>query len=112
MVVVDANLGRVDSERWPLARASNWIGFRMPYYLQHLPGVHGSPTTTFGTILVATGLLATLAGGIVGDKLRTRFPGSYFLVSGVAMLIGFPAAWAVVQASFPWIWAYIVLTCF
>jgi len=24
-------------------------------------------------------------GGIAGDKLRPRFPGSYFLVSGIAM---------------------------
>ena len=92
--------------------AMGGIGFWMPYYLEHRPGVHGSPTTVFGMILVVTGLLATLLGGIVGDQLRNRFSGSYFLVSGTAMLVGFPLAWAVLQSSFPWIWVYLALTCF
>jgi len=92
--------------------AMGGIGFWMPYYLGHKPGVHGSPTTVFGIILVVTGLLATLLGGIVADKLRTHFSGSYFLVSGSAMLIGFPLAWAVTHSSFPWIWVCSSLTCF
>jgi sugar phosphate permease len=92
--------------------AMGGIGFWMPYYLKHRPGVHGSPTTVFGIILVVTGLLATLLGGIVADKLRNQFSGSYFLVSGSAMLVGFPLAWAVTQSSITWIWVYLSLTCF
>jgi sugar phosphate permease len=92
--------------------AMGGIGFWMPYYLEHRPGVHGSPATVFGVILVVTGLLATLLGGLAGDKLRSRFPGSYFMVSGLAMLTGFPLAMAVIIAPFPWIWFYLSLTCF
>jgi MFS family permease len=92
--------------------AMGGIGFWMPYYLEHLPGVHGSPTTVFGVILVVTGLLATLLGGLAGDKLRGRYPGSYFMVSGLAMLTGFPLAMAVTKAPFTWIWLFLALTCF
>jgi MFS family permease len=92
--------------------AMGGMGFWMPYYLKHRPGVHGSPATVFGVILVVTGLLATLLGGLAGDKLRSRYPGSYFMVSGLAMLIGFPLAMAVISAPVPWIWLYLALTCF
>ena len=66
----------------------------------------------FGAITAAAGLSGTLLGGIAGDKLRARFPGSYFLVAGAAMLTGFPIFLAVLKAPFPWIWALIFLTCF
>jgi len=92
--------------------AMGGIAVWMPYYLEHRPGVHGFPTTTFGLILVVTGLLGTLLGGIVGDKLRNRFGGSYFLVSAIPMLIGFPVVWLMTGAAFPWIWLYIFVACF
>jgi MFS family permease len=72
----------------------------------------------FGVITVVAGLLATLLGGWVGDKLRARIPGSYFLVSGLAMLVGFPFMLLTVNASFPMdgsfpmIWVWLFLTCF
>ena len=58
------------------------------------------------------GLTGTLAGGIAGDKLRKRFPGSYFLVSGAAMLVGFPVFLAALVTPFPWAWILIFLACF
>ena len=61
---------------------------------------------------MVTGLLGTLLGGMAGDKLRNRFGGSYFLVSGIPMVIGFPVVWMVTEAAFPWIWAYIFVACF
>lgn len=88
------------------------IAFWMPYYLENRPGASGSPTTLFGAITVLAGLTATLLGGFVGDKLRGRFPGSYFLVSGAAMLAGFPFVLLVLNAPFPWIWIYVFLACF
>jgi MFS family permease len=89
------------------------IAFWMPYYLEHRPGAPANSTMVFGAITAAAGLAATLLGGIAGDKLRGRFPGSYFLVSGFAMLAGFPALLAVLHAPFPWIiWVLIFLTCF
>ena len=88
------------------------IAFWMPYYLEHRPGVSGSPTTVFGVITVVSGLTATLLGGMAGDWLRSRYSGSYFLVSGAAMLIGFPMMLVVIYAPFPSIWVFIFLTCF
>jgi MFS transporter, Spinster family, sphingosine-1-phosphate transporter len=61
---------------------------------------------------VVAGLTATLLGGYVGDKLRPRYPGSYFLVSGSAMLIGFPLSVAMLSIPFPWAWVFIFLACF
>lgn len=51
----------------------------------------GYLSTMFGAITAVAGLLATLAGGYAGDYLRRRgVRGSYFLVSGVGMLIALP----------------------
>jgi MFS family permease len=88
------------------------IGFWMPYYLEHRPGATGSPTTIFGAITVVAGLTATLLGGVAGDRLRSRFPGSYFLVSGAAMLAGFPFFVATLWTPFPWIWIWLFAAVF
>lgn len=61
---------------------------------------------------MVAGLTATLLGGMVGDKLRGRFPGSYFLVSGAAMLAGFPFVIALLRAPFPWVWLFLFAACF
>lgn len=92
--------------------AMGGMAFWMPYYLEGLEGAPKSPTTIFGGILVLSGLSGTLLGGWLGDKLRSRFSGSYFLVSGVAMLLGFPLFLGVLQTPFPWIWVLIFLACF
>jgi MFS family permease len=66
----------------------------------------------FGGIVVVSGLGATFLGGITGDKLRDRFPGSYFLVSGAAMLLGFPLVLLVLVTPFPWAFIFVFLACF
>lgn len=66
----------------------------------------------FGCIVVVSGLGATLLGGIAGDRLRPRFAGSYFLVSGLSMLVAFPLFLAVLYVPFPWAWLCIFLACF
>jgi MFS family permease len=88
------------------------IAFWMPYYLKHREGASGPVEVIFGGITCVAGLIATLLGGVVGDKLRARFSGSYFLVSGVAMLVGFPFMVATLYAPFPWVWPLIFFTCF
>jgi MFS family permease len=88
------------------------IGFWMPDYLQGKPGVGSMPTTLFGAITVVAGLAGTLAGGIAGDRLRRRFPGSYFLVSGAAMFAGFPFFLAVLRAPFPFGWVLMFVAVF
>src|SRR5437667_1224850 len=88
------------------------IAFWMPFYLKHKPGASGPVEVIFGGIVCASGLIATLLGGIAGDKLRARFSGSYFLVSGLAMLAGFPVLLAMLHSPFPLIWPMIFVTCF
>ena len=44
----------------------------------------------FGIIVVVDGLLATLAGGWLGDFLLPRMPSAYYLVSAASMALGVP----------------------
>jgi MFS family permease len=89
------------------------IAFWMPYYFEIRPGAPVNSTVILGAITAIAGLGATILGGMAGDKLRDRFPGSYFLVSGVAMLIGFPIFLGVLRAPFPYaIWLLFFLACF
>jgi MFS transporter, Spinster family, sphingosine-1-phosphate transporter len=63
----------------------------MPYYLEEARGISKvQSSVVFGLVVVLAGLSATLFGGYLGDILKPRFSGSYFLVSGVGMLVGAP----------------------
>jgi MFS family permease len=87
--------------------AMGGLAFWAPGFLTHLEvaPVLGMPAVMFFGLLTAIlGLLATLAGGIAGDALRKRFSGSYFLVSGAAMCIGFPLLLLMVELPFPLAW--------
>ncbi|PYJ09107.1 MAG: MFS transporter [Verrucomicrobia bacterium] len=66
----------------------------------------------FGALTVAAGILGTLSGGWAGDKLRSRFPGSYFLVSGLGMIIGFPFIIVMLFIPFPWAWISLFIAMF
>ncbi len=91
--------------------AMGGIGFWMVDYMKEMRKVPGDVATIFGAIMVVAGLVGTLTGGMAGDKLRRRFPGSYFLVSGVAMWAGFPFFLGVLYAPFPWAWLLMFLAC-
>ena len=88
------------------------IAFFMPRYL----GERGQTATyvkpLFGGLVCLAGLIATVIGGMTGDKLRNRFPGSYFLVSGVSMLIGFPLFLAILVTPFPACWFVLFAAVF
>jgi len=62
--------------------------------------------------VVVAGFFATLAGGKIGDMLRSRVRGSYFLVSGFGMLLGFPLFLLVLITPFPACWGVIFLAVF
>jgi MFS family permease len=66
----------------------------------------------FGGILVVAGLTSTLFGGWIADKLRARIPGSYFIVSGVGLLLGIPPMIAMLFTPFPWAWIFIFISIF
>jgi MFS family permease len=91
------------------------LAWWMPDYLKenNVPALGGiGPRTVFGIITALAGLFATLLGGLAGDWLRPRFSGSYFLVSGLAMLLGFPMLLCFLAAPFPVAWVFVFLTVF
>lgn len=90
------------------------IAYWMPDYVHTFreAGELGTVSAIFGGIVVLAGLSGTIAGGLTGDWLRDRLPGSYFIVSGIAMLCGFPAFLAVLYTPFPVAWGFIFLACF
>jgi len=94
--------------------AMGGVGFWMPTYVERL-GTAGDLTHVnliFGGILATGGLLGTLAGGWIGDRLRARFSGAYFLVCAAGMFAGFPAFIMMLYTPFPWAWIWIFLGCF
>ena len=84
-----------------------------PTYIHEARGVPlAQADLVFGGILVVAGIVSTLLGGWLGDKLRPRIPGAYFLVSGCGMLLGFPATIAMLYLPFPFAWIAIFFAMF
>jgi MFS transporter, Spinster family, sphingosine-1-phosphate transporter len=87
------------------------LAFWIPGYLQyrHQPA---STRIIFGGITVVAGLISTILGGVAGDRLRKSVPGSYFLVSGIGMLLAFPFTVGMVFTPFPWAWIMLFFAVF
>ncbi len=79
------------------------IGFWVAAYLK-FRGQPASSTKYFGLIIVVAGLVSTLLGGWAGDRLRKTCTGSYFLVSGLGMILAFPLFVAMLFTPFPAAW--------
>jgi len=88
------------------------LGFWVPAYLRYRSQSPSVGTTIFGLITVVAGLGATLFGGVIADKLRSRFPGSYFWVSGVGMLTACPFFIATLYIPFPAAWVAMFFAIF
>jgi MFS family permease len=88
------------------------MAFWMPTYISEFRGLDdlAGVSTTFGAITVVAGIAGTLLGGLLGDWLIKRWPGSYFLVSGMGMLIAFPFFLAALYVPFPYAWGLIFVT--
>ncbi len=97
-----------------LTFALGGIAYWMPIYLLQYRqmGSKVAVNTTFGGIVVVSGLVTTLLGGVVGDWVRKYYSGSYFLVSGIAMFLAFPIFVMVVYLPNTLIWPLIFLACF
>ncbi len=66
-----------------------------------------------GGIVVISGLVATLLGGICGDYLRNRgVKGAYFHVAGWGMILAFPAFLAMLFAPLPLGWVLFFIAVF
>jgi MFS family permease len=94
-----------------LTFAIGGMAFWVPGYLQYR-GLPPSSRIIFGGILVFAGLTATLLGGFTGDFLRKRFAGSYFLVSGIGIMIAFPFSVAMLFTPFPAAWVMMFIAIF
>jgi len=88
------------------------LGFWAPAYLRYRNQSPDVGMTIFGLITVVAGLISTLLGGVVADRLRPRFAGSYFLVSGIGMLIACPFFVATLYVPFPTAWVVMFLAIF
>ncbi len=88
------------------------ISFWMPRYLTEVRGQTAGSKVMFGGILCASGFLATMAGGYAGDWLKKYWRGSYFLVSGAAMLCACPFILLMLWTPFPFAWVWIFLAVF
>ena len=88
------------------------LGFWVPAYLRYRNQSPAVGMTIFGLITVVAGLISTLLGGVIADRLRPRVPGSYFLVSGIGMLIACPIFIVALYIPFPAAWIAMFLAIF
>jgi MFS family permease len=88
------------------------LGFWAPAYLRFRNQSPDVGMTIFGLITVVAGLVSTLLGGVIADRLRSRLAGSYFWVSGIGMLIACPFFIATLYIPFPAAWITMFLAIF
>jgi MFS transporter, Spinster family, sphingosine-1-phosphate transporter len=88
------------------------LGFWVPAYLRYRNQSPDVGMTIFGLITVIAGLVSTLLGGVIADRLRSRLPGSYFWVSGIGMLVACPFFIATLYIPFPAAWITMFLAIF
>ena len=91
------------------------LAYWMPDYLNTQQGtkLFGiEPRTVFGAITVLAGLGGTLLGGMLGDRLRGRLPGSYFLVSAWGLIASGVCVVLFVYMTFPWAWLMLFAAVF
>src|SRR6266508_2872636 len=86
--------------------------FWVPAYLRYRNQSPDVGMPIFGLITVVAGLVSTLLGGVIADKLRSRFAGSYFWVSGIGMLIACPFFIVALYIPFPAAWIAMFLAIF
>jgi MFS family permease len=66
----------------------------------------------FGLVLAFDGIVASLFGGWLGDKLLPRFKGAYYLISAVSLGLGVPAMLVALNTTGPLMWGAILAAGF
>src|SRR5213079_2597183 len=92
--------------------ATGGLGFWASAYLRYRNQSPDVGMTIFGLITVIAGLVSTLLGAVIADRLLSRFAGSYFWVSGIGMLIACPFFIATLYVPFPAAWITMFLAIF
>ncbi|SET30314.1 spinster family MFS transporter [Stigmatella erecta] len=90
------------------------LGFWMPTYMEKARGMPGDRASfIFGAITATAGLLGTLAGGWLGDRLDRKREGGGLGMSGVGLLLAAPFMYVAVNLeSEPAMFATIALAQF
>ena len=90
------------------------LSFWIPSYIHEYRGQPdlAKINVSFGAITVVAGLLATILGGYIADRVKKHHPGAYFLVSGIGILIAFPVTIGMLFTPFPWFWGMLFLAEF
>jgi MFS family permease len=83
------------------------MSFWMPDYLEVYRKLGGGSGSTFGIIIASAGLTATVLGGLAGDLVRKVYGGSYFLVSGIGIMIAGPMVIGMLYVPFPFAWWFL-----
>lgn len=84
-----------------------------PHYPGSTPGEVLEKASFFvGMVILVMGVVATLAGGYLADRLRKRWGGAYLGMSGISMLIAFPFFLGAMYAPFPMAWYFLAAACF
>lgn len=88
--------------------------FWMPSYIYEYRGAGSLAQVNliFGAIVVLAGTAATFLGAQAAHRLKESRSGAYFLVSGWAMLLGFPIFVAALYVPFPFAWILMFLATF
>jgi MFS family permease len=88
------------------------LGFWVSAYLRYRNQSPDVGMTMFGLLTVVAGLVSTLLGGVIADRLRSRFAASYFWVSGIGMLVACPFFIATLYTPFPAAWVPMFFAIF
>ena len=80
--------------------ATGGIGAWMPVFLQRTHGLSSAVANAqLGGMLVISGLVGSLGGGWIGDRLLRRWREAYLWLSGVTTLLAAPLAWIALTTS-------------
>ena len=86
-----------------------WI----PTFLERVRGIElQKANTVFGLITLFNGLVATLLGGWIGDRLLKKYFGAYYTFPGVAMLVAVPFMVLAIYVSGPLMFPAIFVAVF
>lgn len=97
----------VDLGLEPRLRVEQALGSISPYMQEQMNNILNDVNFTFGVIVVVAGFISTILGGWLGDKLRSRWRGSYFVISGFAIALAFPCTLGMISFPFPYTWAAV-----